>query len=194
MAPNSRFVGPVTDLHSLPQVIVLRILLPCDIDDLFACKRVSRLLQHLIDTDIYLQYKMELVLNGLVDGPTSCMMNVVEKLQLLRNYSLQYHSTKFRNSYFNYSWQRWPEGATMPKNDWEPLLGFGGSISYIVIKPPQKQISICAPPPFSGPREMKDWVVSYASLFGRRELVVASVSVDLSQDLLLVDVQGEDTR
>ena len=82
----------------------------------------------------------------------------------------------------------------MPKDDWVPLLGFGGSISYIVIKPPQQQISVCAPPPFAGPREMQDWVVSYEALSGRREVVVESVSVDLSQDLLLVAVQGEDTR
>ncbi|KAM5533837.1 hypothetical protein V8D89_012500 [Ganoderma adspersum] len=193
-ASDSPRAGPVVDFHSLPEDIVLRILLLCDIEALFACKRVSRSLQHLIDADIYLQYKIELALNGMVDGPASCKMNFVEKLQLLKDYSVQYHSANFTNSHFKHSWQRWPEDVTMPKTDWEPLLGFGGSISYIVIKPPQKQISICAPPSFAGPREMEDWVVPYETLSGRPELVVVSVSVDLSQDLLLVAVQGEDTR
>ena len=159
-----------------------------------ALSQVSRPLRRLIDADIYLQYKIELALNGMVDGPANCTMNVVEKLQLLRDYSLQYHTTNFTNSHFNHSWQRWPEDETMPTAEWVPLLGFGGSISYIIIKPPQKQISVCAAPPFSGPRQMQNWVVSYEALSERREIVVVSVSVDLSQNLLLVVAQGEDSR
>ena len=82
----------------------------------------------------------------------------------------------------------------MPKTRWKLLLGFGGSVSYIVIKPPQKQISICAPSPFAKPREMQEWVIPYKALSGRPEIVMVLVSVDLSQDLLLAAVQGEDTR
>ncbi|KAM5537421.1 hypothetical protein V8D89_008940 [Ganoderma adspersum] len=185
-----------TDFRSLAEDVVLRFLLFCDVDTLFACKQVSRPLQCLIDTDIYLQYKIELTLNGMVDGPASCSMNIVEKLQLLRDYTTQYHDTKFTASGFKYSWQRYPQDETMPTTDWEALLGFRGSIVYIVIKLPQRQIGVCAPPPFYGPRKMRDWAIPYKALSGRRDLVVVSVSVDLSQDLLLVAVQaqGADTR
>ncbi len=215
-ASDSQYARAVADFHSLPVDVVLRILLFCDLDVLFTCKRVStfessatslrsphtlgslsqvsRSLQRLIDVDIYLQYKIELVLNAMVDGSASCSMNVVERMQLLRDYSARYHNTEFADSAFKYSWQRWPEIETMPTTDWVGLLGFGGSISYIVVKPPQKQISVCAPPTFTGPREMRDWIIPYEALSGRRGLVVVSVSVDLSQDLLLVAVQGEDSR
>ena len=130
----------------------------------------------------------------MVDGPASCSMNIVEKLQLLRDYTAQYHDSRFAASGFKHSWQRYPQDVTMPTTDWEALLGFGGSIAYIVIKPPQKQISVCAPPPFSGPRKMQDWVIPYEALSGRRDLVIASASADLSQNLLLVAIQGEDPR
>ncbi|KAI1789717.1 hypothetical protein LXA43DRAFT_555600 [Ganoderma leucocontextum] len=193
-ASNVPCSNAVAKFYSLPDDVVLRILLFCDIDALFACKRVCRHLQHFIDTDIYLQYKIELALNGMVDGPSSCDMRIVEKLQLLRDYGARYHGTEFANSEFKYSWQRWPQIETMPTAGWEGHLGFGGSISYIVVKPPQRQISICAPPPVAGPREMRDWLVPYEALSRRSDLVVTSVSVDLSQNLLLVAVQGEDRR
>lgn len=121
-------------------------------------------------------------------------MSIVERLQLLQDYSARYHRTELAVSGFDYSWQRWPEDENMSTTDWEGLLGFGGSIAYVVVKPPQKQISVCAPPTFTGPREMRSWVVPYEALSKRPDLVVISVSVDISQDLLLVGVEGKDPR
>lgn len=143
----------------------------------------------------HLQYKIELALNGMVNGPPSCRMNIAEKLQLLRGYAARYHSIQFEDSSDEYAFGRHILRNVMPMAGWDVLLGLGGSIAYIIIKRLQKQISECAPPLLSGPRKlMRSWVVPYEALSDRGDLDVESVSVDLSQDLLLVAIQGEDTR
>lgn len=121
-------------------------------------------------------------------------MSVAERLRLLRECSAKYHALCFTTSQSKYSWQLWPSIPGMPTTDWKLHLGFGGSISYIVVKPPQRQISICAPPLFTGLRQMRDWLVPYDALMGDTDREILCVSADVSQDLLLVAVHGEDTR
>ncbi|TBU42757.1 hypothetical protein BD309DRAFT_1034274 [Dichomitus squalens] len=178
---------------SLPEDILVRILLSSELDAVVACKRVCRRFQRLIDGDIYLQYKIELALNGMIDGPQSYPMSVVERLQLLREYSKKYHALYFTSSEFKYSWQLWPRTGT-PMTGWKFFLGFGGTISYIVVKPAQREISISVPPLFTGLREMRDWVVPYDAFMENVDREILCASADVSQDLLLVAVHGEDTR
>ena len=130
----------------------------------------------------------------MVNGPESCPLNVAERLQLLREYDRQYHALRFINSGSNYSWKLWPSIDSMPMDGWNLYLGLGGSISYIVVKPPQRQISICAPPLFTRRREMRNWLVPYDAFMESTHRDVLCTSADVSQDLLLVAVLGEDTQ
>ena len=58
--------------------------------------QVCRCFTDLIDSDVYLQYKIELSQNGMVDGLSSTLL-VSERLQRLRHYS-----SRFRNGIFNH--------------------------------------------------------------------------------------------
>ena len=130
----------------------------------------------------------------MVNGPESCPLNVAERLQLLREYNRQYHALRFMNSGSSYAWKLWPSIDSMPMDGWSLYLGLGGSISYIVVKPPQRQISICAPPLFTGRREMRGWLVPYDTLMGSTHREILRASADVSQDLLLVVVRGDSGR
>ena len=130
----------------------------------------------------------------MVNGPESCPLNVAERLQLSREYDRQYHALRFTTSAFRYSWELWQSTGMMPTTDWKLYLGLGGSISYIVVKPPQRQISICAPPLFTGRREMRGWLVPYDTLMGSTHREILRAPADVSQDLLLVVVRGDSDR
>ncbi|RPD74966.1 hypothetical protein L226DRAFT_613173 [Lentinus tigrinus ALCF2SS1-7] len=140
----------------------------------------------LVEHDVYLQYKIELAVNGMVDlsnagldehtgDPTH--LPVVARLQKLREYATRFRSGKFKDSYWEYSWER----GTVDTNGWEVQLAFGSAISYVVIKPPQQEISVCAPPLLDG--GMRRWTIPLTAFPAD---VVTAVSLDLSQDLLIV--------
>ena len=99
-----------------------------------------------------LQYKIELALNGMVDVPTAgtgcAEMPVFERLRKLRERWGRLRTGTFADSGVGYLWQQWPRVASMPTDGWEASLAFGSEIAYVVVKPPQKEISVTAPPVF----------------------------------------------
>ena len=147
---------------------------------------------------MYLQYKIELALNGMVDvrtAGTSCAeMPVFERLRKLRERWERLRTGTFADSGGGYLWQQWPKVANVPTDGWEASLAFGSEIAYVVVKPPQKEISVTAPPVLgqaqgSGKGEdggdggMRHWSVSLEA-FPVGD--VAAASVDIAQGLLLV--------
>ncbi|RPD59571.1 hypothetical protein L227DRAFT_575999 [Lentinus tigrinus ALCF2SS1-6] len=181
-------------LLSLPEDLLVHVLGHCDVGDLFACKQVCRRLEQLTTHDVYLQYKIELAVNGMVDVPSpsgEAGMPVVERLGKLREHRERLRTGTFADSGFAHSWQQWPRVESMPTDGWETHLAFGSSISYVVVKPPQREISVCAPPvlglglPGGADSEarMRCWSVPLG-VFPEGEVVAASV--DIAQDLLLV--------
>ena len=132
-----------------------------------------------------MQYKIELAINGMVDVPaeaSSTGIPAVEKLEMLRTHGRRVRSGQLESSEFAYSWQLWPAMVSVPKDGWEAFPAFGSSISYVTVKPPQQEISICAPPLF-GEREMRHWTVPL-EVFPDGD--VTAVSVDIAQNLLMV--------
>ncbi|KAM5535807.1 hypothetical protein V8D89_010530 [Ganoderma adspersum] len=67
-----------------------------NLERLLNYNKVCRLFADLIDSDIYLQYRIELTRNGMVDGLASTLP-VSERLQHLRQYSVN-----FRNGIFDF--------------------------------------------------------------------------------------------
>ena len=131
----------------------------------------------------------------MVDVPTagtSCAeMPVFERLRKLRERWERLRTGTFADSSVRYLWQQWPKVAGMPTDGWEASLAFGSEIAYVVVKPPQKEIGVTAPPVLvqnqgSGKGEdggMRHWSVSLEA-FPVGD--VAAASVDIAQGLLLV--------
>ncbi|KAI0696291.1 hypothetical protein C8T65DRAFT_663924 [Cerioporus squamosus] len=166
-------------LSSLPEDLLVNVLAFCDVGDLFVCKRVCSRFAQLIGRDVYLQYKIELALSGMVD-----------RLGKLREHRERLRRGTFADSGVEYSWQQWPKVEAMPTDGWEASLAFGSEIAYVVVKPPQREISVCAPPVVGcagadeeeGPR-MRHWTVPLEALpVGE----VIAVSVDIAQGLFVV--------
>ncbi|TFK90495.1 hypothetical protein K466DRAFT_583678 [Polyporus arcularius HHB13444] len=181
-------------LLSLPEDLLVHVLAFCDVDDLFVCKRVCTRLEQLIGRDVYLQYKIELAVTGMVDvpSPAGAGMPVMERLGKLREHRERLRRGTFADSGVEYSWQQWPKIDEMPTDGWEASLAFGSEIAYVVVKPPQREISVCAPPIVGGERagseegtqvRMRQWRVPLEA-FPAGE--VTAVSVDIAQDLLVV--------
>ena len=62
----------------------------------YSCTQVCRYFSVLVRSDLYLQYKIELAQNGMVDGQSSTLP-VSERLQRLREYA-----SRFRNGTFDH--------------------------------------------------------------------------------------------
>ncbi|TFK90491.1 hypothetical protein K466DRAFT_660763 [Polyporus arcularius HHB13444] len=183
------------DSVRLPHDVLVRILLLCEVGDLFACKQVCRRLFELVDSDVYLQYKIELTINGMVDvsGPAlSPGVPVVERLEKLRAHGERVRSGQYKDSGSTYSWPLWPVVPSMPKDDWKAFPAFGSSTSYVVVKPQQQEISVCAPPLQDGDAGMRHWNISLTKFPALGAIV--GVFLDLAQDLLIVAQSTPDNR
>ncbi|KAI0707202.1 hypothetical protein C8Q76DRAFT_748315 [Earliella scabrosa] len=183
---------PNMSLLEFPDELMIVILLACEVGVLFTCKRVCRRLEGLIRSDVSLQYKIELAINGMIDGPLPPdhprSVPLIGRLQQLRDCNQRFRTGSFHHSGREYLWQKVPGVADTPTDGWNAFLAFGSAISYVVVKPPQQEISICAPPVFGGSAgqpgsEMRSWRVPF-DLFPPEAIL--GVSVDVRQDLLLV--------
>ncbi|KAM5541121.1 hypothetical protein V8D89_005050 [Ganoderma adspersum] len=79
----------------IPSDVVLLILSSLHGQDIARCSRVCRRFAALIHSDLYLQYKIELAQNGMVEGDSSAL-STSERLRRLRQYS-----SNFRNGVFD---------------------------------------------------------------------------------------------
>ncbi|KAM5536879.1 hypothetical protein V8D89_009426 [Ganoderma adspersum] len=83
-------------IQDLPAEVLFLVFWCLHGQDIARCMRVSRCFADLIDSDVYLQYRIELARNGMVDGLASTLP-VSERLQRLRQYS-----ANFRNDIFDF--------------------------------------------------------------------------------------------
>ncbi|KAI1789999.1 hypothetical protein LXA43DRAFT_1019001 [Ganoderma leucocontextum] len=73
-------------IHDLPADVLILLLSLLHGQDIARCVRVCRCFADLIHSHLYLQYRIELAQNGMVDGDSSTLP-VSERLQRLRQYS-----------------------------------------------------------------------------------------------------------
>ena len=130
-------------------------------------------MRHLIQTDIYLQYKMELAIHGMVDGPPGGL-SVRERFDKLREYGDCIRSARFT------SWE-----TTFP-SQWflsrcQPFL-FGSSVTYMVRSRGMDHMILLHTSPLTPLDQQRE----------RRRMIPPAtvpdrvVAVDVAQDLLIV--------
>ncbi|KAH9927976.1 uncharacterized protein BXZ73DRAFT_48599 [Epithele typhae] len=79
----------------LPTELLILILLDLDYIHILCCRRVSRVLQTVIDDDVRFQYKIELAIAGMDDGPPGSLM-ASDRLAMLRERQKAWHSMQYR--------------------------------------------------------------------------------------------------
>ncbi|TFK45308.1 hypothetical protein OE88DRAFT_1740408 [Heliocybe sulcata] len=81
-------------LPAIPSELVVIILQELDLPTLIRCKSVCSGLKRLIDDSVILQYKIELAVAGMEDGPPSSI-DVSERLRRLRSYTKAWRGMAF---------------------------------------------------------------------------------------------------
>jgi len=75
-------------LLDLPNELVTRVLYDTDIVSTLRCRQTCKLLNQIINESALLQYKIELIINGMIDGPPDIagMQTATSRLEALRAY------------------------------------------------------------------------------------------------------------
>ncbi|KAI0707151.1 hypothetical protein C8Q76DRAFT_144958 [Earliella scabrosa] len=158
-------------LHRLPNELVVRIIFQLDMADLLAAKRVCRLCKELIETDLYLLYKVELAANGMLDGFQSGL-SVRERLEKLVEYRTRIRSgaqVNVENNWFA------SDDASLSS------LLLGSSPSYH--HQTTNKCTIYSPPCAAGHPTGRQWSLEPSHTYNSSTLVVAA---DIAQDLVVV--------
>ncbi|TFK45325.1 hypothetical protein OE88DRAFT_1740424 [Heliocybe sulcata] len=92
---NSRQTSGIL-LAIAPELVVI-ILRELDLSMLIRCKRVCTDLKRIIDDSVALQYKIELAVAGMEDGPPSSI-DLAERLRRLQNYTKAWRDMAFSPS------------------------------------------------------------------------------------------------
>ncbi|EPQ55952.1 hypothetical protein GLOTRDRAFT_138664 [Gloeophyllum trabeum ATCC 11539] len=107
---------PSKGLLSIAVELAILILEKLDLHTLVSCKRVCHRIKNIIDESVVLQYKIELAVAGMEDGPTSAI-SVSERLQRLKNYTEAWKTMSFSPEV---------ETVTLTGNLWELCGGVLG--------------------------------------------------------------------
>ena len=140
-----------------------------------------------VEGDIRLQYKIELALAGMVDGPPGGLP-LAERLARLRDHRARAGTFALADSGAAYL----SKPAQLPMHDPAGLVlpAFGGSIATVVVRPTHGLVEVfTAHGPASwdpGERELRRWEMSMEDLSVPRPDVLNTLSVDVVQDLLVV--------
>jgi len=155
-------------MQSLPNEILELILFCTDAQDLVRCFQVSQRFSDLISDSISLQYKIELALNGMVDGPSGGM-NVSERLQALRTRKTAWASQQFAGT----------RTFTVSQYEW----AFTGThFAHLKLQTSLELEIIQIPCNISGITE-SSWTLPIAV---SSEQIVQGFTIDGSQDLLVL--------
>ncbi|KDQ56146.1 hypothetical protein JAAARDRAFT_36939 [Jaapia argillacea MUCL 33604] len=76
---------PISRLESLPTELTITILNDLNLYTLLGCRRLSSHIKSIIDDTPILQYKIELGITGMTDGPNTTM-TIEERRTRLKNY------------------------------------------------------------------------------------------------------------
>ena len=187
-------------LASLPDDVVRLILCYLEIQDLLTCAQVgyphtyriseakprmqvSRALQHVVQTDVLLQYKVELAIGGMVDGPPGGIP-ISERLRRLRACNQAWASG-------THTWE-----AASYSEVWLPTCrrwGFrsssDGSLSYLLQHDHGFELYVYSPPCPSAGRISQQWKIPLGQL---DEFDVSAV-VDVAQDLIVLTNKESET-
>ena len=130
-----------------------------------------------------MEYKIELAICGMVDGPPG-ELAVSERLEKLRAYGARVRAGELEDTGVKYQRveARDPSGFGRVTMDGYPA--FGGSISAVVVRPLEKAIDVCAAHGPGSARPLHRWEIPF-DVVGLQKAPLA-VSVDVVQDLLVV--------
>ncbi|KAH8099418.1 hypothetical protein BXZ70DRAFT_943596 [Cristinia sonorae] len=87
----------MAQLTDIPLELIIQILNNLDFRSILLCRQLNRLFKDIVDTDAYLQYKIELAVAGMEDGPPSSA-TPSERLQLLREHRKAWNEMRFNSS------------------------------------------------------------------------------------------------
>ncbi|KAK7694783.1 hypothetical protein QCA50_001971 [Cerrena zonata] len=85
-------------LHELPTELIIKILDEVDLRTILRCRTLCRFFNDIITEAATLQYKVELVLSGMEDGPRGGMV-AAERLQCLREHQSAWGELRFSQSH-----------------------------------------------------------------------------------------------
>ena len=147
--------------------------------------QVCNVLERLIRDSMALQYKIELAINGMVDGPPGGL-TLSQKLEKLRE-----HHTKLRMGAFSDSGTEYasPAGtlqiSATGNFSQEVYPAFGSSIATVNVRRTEKVIDIHDTHEYpDSSQSMRHWNLSFDALSIKHEL--RSVSADAGQDLVVI--------
>ena len=129
-----------------------------------------------------LEYKIELAIWGMVDGPPGGLA-VSERLEKLRAHSASFRAGKLSNTGTEHLHDAVLDVGLTPSTV-NAYPAFGGSIATVVVRPQEKLIDVCAAHGPGSARPVHRWEIPFDAV-GLEQAPLA-VSVDVVQDLLVV--------
>ena len=145
--------------------------------------QVSRLFRSLIGTDMLLTYRIELAINGMIDGPSSSGLTISERLDRLRQYSQRYCTGQFtldtemkpgRIALGDMARFMTPWDYRPTQTDSSP-----GTVCFEMVAGDERSLVVYAPPSIIGDTSPRRWTIPLPPT-GKRIL-----AVDITQDLVV---------
>ncbi|KAI1792522.1 hypothetical protein LXA43DRAFT_1180918, partial [Ganoderma leucocontextum] len=178
--PNPK--DDLSGLSGLPQVVLLIIFGLLDARALLISKGVSRPFRSLISTDMLLTYRIELAINGMVDGPPTAGLTLPERLHKLRQYSERSCTGDFTcDTDMKLGRVRLDDTTIFLIQGLNTRMpdSFGGTISYELVAGDARSLVVYAPPSIIEGTVARRWVIPLPPS-GKRIL-----AVDVTQDLVV---------
>ena len=145
--------------------------------------QVSCLFRSLISTDALLTYRIELAINGMIDGPPSSHLTISERLDKLRQFSERSCTGQFtldtemkpgRIGLGDFARSMAPWDSRNLQTD-----SFGGTVCFELIDGDERSLAVYAPPSIIEGTSPRHWTIPLP-LTGKRIL-----AVDATQDLVV---------
>ncbi|KAI0652970.1 hypothetical protein C8Q70DRAFT_687696 [Cubamyces menziesii] len=162
-------------IHKLPENLLLACLLLLDAPDLVEYRQICRHWRSLIDSDKYLQFKIGLWAEGLLDGLDNTM-GVDAQSKLLCDYKARWKDAQFLRDLDCI--QVGPDDIRARKTQ----SSIDGSVMYMLPAGHSPRLVVCSPPSTLRRLEKRVWTLPLADIEGN----IFRIAVDVSQDLLLV--------
>ncbi|KAH9945042.1 uncharacterized protein BXZ73DRAFT_96029 [Epithele typhae] len=145
--------SPCLLISRVPEEVLVGICLECEPCDVFALGKACSFLHRILSRNVYVQYKLELALAGMLDQPlppcafAPCApafrpstLGTAAKLHLLRLHRARAHSGRFAPA-TPVAVARGPHVAR-----WDAYPAFGGALAAVVVRPDHADALVVAPP------------------------------------------------
>ncbi|EJF62458.1 hypothetical protein DICSQDRAFT_154348 [Dichomitus squalens LYAD-421 SS1] len=164
-------------LLALPDDILLLVLALIDPDDLLICKQVCMSLSRLVQHDVRSQYRIELAVTGMVDGPPSDI-TLTDRLEQLREHRARSHSSHFSRD----------ESIWFEVDARVQVLTSDGTILYAMRRPGGYKLDVRTPLRVQAALSLCSYCLSIEA--GQESHIEA---MDMSQNLLIISEATSDT-